>query len=112
MHDTLKKPRDILMVAYAVRFPELAARSRAMGGEVEMDAAVRMIIYGQPYLADRTIHRHLDRRAGPSTLTRHRASRARDSVLQFYSAVTLPLCDQNWKGSRRQVLQLLACKKF
>ena len=40
MHDTLKKPRDILMVSYAVRFPDLAARSRAMGGEVEMDPAV------------------------------------------------------------------------
>ncbi|TDL23296.1 cyclin-like protein [Rickenella mellea] len=39
MHDTLKKPRDILMVAYAVRFPELAARSKAIGGEVEMDPA-------------------------------------------------------------------------
>ncbi|KAL5519762.1 hypothetical protein ACEPAG_1422 [Sanghuangporus baumii] len=37
MHDTLKKPRDILMVAYTVRFPELAARSKAMGGEVEID---------------------------------------------------------------------------
>ncbi|KLO06986.1 cyclin-like protein [Schizopora paradoxa] len=37
MHDTLKKPRDILMVAYAVRFPELAARSKAIGGDVEMD---------------------------------------------------------------------------
>ncbi len=43
MHDTLKKPRDILMVAYAVRFPELAARSKAIGGEVEMDPAVRLI---------------------------------------------------------------------
>ena len=40
MHDTLKKPRDILMVSYAVRFPELAARSKAVGGEVEMDPAV------------------------------------------------------------------------
>ncbi|KAI0632022.1 cyclin-like protein [Trametes polyzona] len=39
MHDTLKKPRDILMVAYAVRFPELAAKARSMGGEIEMDPA-------------------------------------------------------------------------
>ncbi|KAH8109802.1 cyclin-like protein [Phellopilus nigrolimitatus] len=37
MHDTLKKPRDILMVSYTVRYPELAARSKAIGGEVEMD---------------------------------------------------------------------------
>lgn len=40
MHDTLKKPRDILMVSYTVRFPELAARSKVAGGEVEMDPAV------------------------------------------------------------------------
>lgn len=40
MHDTLKKPRDILMVSYSVRYPELAARSKAIGGEVEMDPTV------------------------------------------------------------------------
>ncbi|KZT40153.1 cyclin-like protein [Sistotremastrum suecicum HHB10207 ss-3] len=37
IHDTLKKPRDILMVGYAVRFPELAAKSKATGGEIEID---------------------------------------------------------------------------
>ncbi|EMD39547.1 hypothetical protein CERSUDRAFT_63170 [Gelatoporia subvermispora B] len=37
MHDTLKKPREILMVAYAVRFPELAAKSKSVAGEVDMD---------------------------------------------------------------------------
>jgi CTD kinase subunit beta len=41
MHDTLKKPRDILMVSYAVRFPELAAKSKNAGGEVDMDPTVR-----------------------------------------------------------------------
>ncbi|KAI0927262.1 hypothetical protein AcV5_007841 [Taiwanofungus camphoratus] len=39
MHDTLKKPKEILMVAYVVRFPELAAKSRSIMGEIEMDAA-------------------------------------------------------------------------
>ncbi|KAG2344054.1 cyclin-like protein [Suillus weaverae] len=39
MHDTLKKPREILMVSYAVRFPELAAKSKSVGGEVDMDPA-------------------------------------------------------------------------
>ncbi|THH03295.1 hypothetical protein EW145_g6373 [Phellinidium pouzarii] len=39
MHDTLKKPRDILMVSYTVRYPELALRSKAIGGEVEIDPA-------------------------------------------------------------------------
>ncbi|KAH7890729.1 cyclin-like protein [Phlebopus sp. FC_14] len=37
MHDTLKKPREILMVSYAVRFPDLAAKSKTVGGEVDMD---------------------------------------------------------------------------
>lgn len=40
MHDTLKKPREILMVSYAVRFPELAAKSKTLGGEVDMDPMV------------------------------------------------------------------------
>lgn len=40
MHDTLKKPREILMVSYAVRFPELAAKSKSVAGEVDMDPAV------------------------------------------------------------------------
>ena len=49
MHDTLKKPRDILMVSYAVRFPELAARSKTIGGEIEMDPAVHNLSsYQQP----------------------------------------------------------------
>ncbi|EGN92198.1 hypothetical protein SERLA73DRAFT_191446 [Serpula lacrymans var. lacrymans S7.3] len=39
MHDTLKKPREILMVSYAVRFPELAAKSKSIGGEIDMDPA-------------------------------------------------------------------------
>lgn len=40
MHDTLKKPREILMVSYAVRFPELS-KSKSVAGEVDMDPAVR-----------------------------------------------------------------------
>jgi hypothetical protein len=34
MHDTLKKPRDILMVSYTVLYPD-QARSRAVGGDLE-----------------------------------------------------------------------------
>jgi hypothetical protein len=43
MHDTLKKPRDLLMVSYAVRYPELAAKSKH-GGEIEIDPAVRICV--------------------------------------------------------------------
>ena len=42
MHDTLKKPREILMASYAVRFPELAAKSKSLGGEIDMDPNVRL----------------------------------------------------------------------
>ena len=44
MHDTLKKPRELLMVSYAVRFPELVAKSKSIGGEIEMDPAVSRLI--------------------------------------------------------------------
>lgn len=41
MHDTLKKPRDLLMVSYVVRFPEQAAKSKSVTGEIDIDPAVR-----------------------------------------------------------------------
>jgi hypothetical protein len=44
MHDTLKKPRELLMVSYAVRFPELMAKSKSIGGEIDMDPVVCLIL--------------------------------------------------------------------
>lgn len=38
MHDTLKKPRELLAVSYAVRFPDLAAKSKHPGGEIDLDS--------------------------------------------------------------------------
>jgi CTD kinase subunit beta len=42
MHDTLKKPRDLQMASYAIRFPERAAKVKNHhGGDSEIvDAAV------------------------------------------------------------------------
>lgn len=37
MHDTLKKPRELLAMSYAVRFPDLAAKSKHPGGEIDLD---------------------------------------------------------------------------
>ncbi|RDB18047.1 CTD kinase subunit beta [Hypsizygus marmoreus] len=37
MHDTLKKPRELLAVSYAIRFPDLAAKSKHPTGEVDLD---------------------------------------------------------------------------
>lgn len=48
LHDTLKKPRDILMTSYAVRFPDLAAKVKVVGGEVEMDHNVSPLVRGPP----------------------------------------------------------------
>lgn len=45
MHDTLKKPRDLLMVSYTVRFPDLAAKSKSTGGEIDMDPVVRFYVH-------------------------------------------------------------------
>lgn len=36
-HDTLKKPRELLSVSYAVRYPELAAKSKNPSGEIDLD---------------------------------------------------------------------------
>ena len=38
MHDTLKKPRELLAVSYGVRYPELAAKSKHPAGDVDLDA--------------------------------------------------------------------------
>jgi len=37
MHDTLKKPVQLLSVSYAIRFPEYAAKSKHPGGEVDLE---------------------------------------------------------------------------
>ncbi|KAL0961355.1 hypothetical protein HGRIS_006311 [Hohenbuehelia grisea] len=37
MHDTLKKPRELLAVSYALRYPDLVAKSKNPGGEVDID---------------------------------------------------------------------------
>lgn len=37
MHDTLKKPKDILTASYAVRFPEKALKSKTLVREVDVD---------------------------------------------------------------------------
>ena len=39
MHDTLKKPRELIITAYTIRSPELAARSK-VAGELDIDPAV------------------------------------------------------------------------
>ena len=42
MHDTLKKPKDILTASYAIRFPEKALKSKTLVREVDVDPQVRL----------------------------------------------------------------------
>ncbi len=49
MHDTLKKPRELLAVAYAVRFPELAAKSKHPGGEIDLDSMDPQVLIPTPF---------------------------------------------------------------
>ncbi|KAK7056895.1 RNA polymerase II C-terminal domain kinase beta subunit [Paramarasmius palmivorus] len=37
MHDTLKKPRELLAVSYGIRYPELVGKSKNPSGEVDLD---------------------------------------------------------------------------
>lgn len=41
MHDTLKKPRDLIMVSYVLRSPEYLAKAKH-GGEIEIDPTVSL----------------------------------------------------------------------
>lgn len=43
MHDTLKKPKDILTASYAVRFPEKALKSKTLVREVDVDPQVSQL---------------------------------------------------------------------
>ena len=56
-HDTLKKPRELLAVAYSIRYPELAAKSKNPNGEVDidtMDPAVRVPVAQMRIVRDET----------------------------------------------------------
>ncbi|KAJ7761577.1 cyclin-like protein [Mycena maculata] len=44
MHDTLKKPRELLAVSYAIRFPDLVAKSKHPGGEIDLDAMDQQVV--------------------------------------------------------------------
>ncbi|KAH8825222.1 cyclin-like protein [Flagelloscypha sp. PMI_526] len=44
MHDTLKKPQQLLAVSYAIRYPELAAKSKHPAGEIDLDTMDPQIV--------------------------------------------------------------------
>ncbi|KAJ7368644.1 cyclin-like protein [Mycena albidolilacea] len=44
MHDTLKKPRELLAVSYAIRFPDLVAKSKHPGGQIDVDTMDQQVV--------------------------------------------------------------------
>lgn len=48
MHDTLKKPRELLAASYAVRYPDLVAKSKHPGGEIDVDNMDQVV---RPFLS-------------------------------------------------------------
>jgi hypothetical protein len=57
MHDTLKKPRELLAVSYTIRFPELAAKSKNANGEVDLE-------HMDPAVSDSPLSLHLGGKSG------------------------------------------------
>jgi hypothetical protein len=105
MHDTLKKPQDILMVYYVVQSPELAARSRTMGGEVDMKPDVWLML--APQCGCHLIHvKWLGHRARPSTDTLSGTIRSGNYLLQLYLTHAVSLRDQDRSSTSRYELNV------
>lgn len=45
MHDTLKKPRELLATSYAIRFPDLLSKSKSPFGEIDIDTVDPQVCY-------------------------------------------------------------------
>jgi hypothetical protein len=105
MHDTLKKPQDILMVYYVVQSPELAARSRTMGGEVDVKPDVWLIF--APQCSYHLIYvKWPGHRAGPSADTFGGTIRSGDHLLQLYLTYAIPIRDQDRSSTARYDLNI------
>lgn len=100
MHDTLKKPRELLAVAYGIRNPELAARSKHPGGEVDLDTMDAQV--GDPK-RNGTINQRPSLACGtrPTTVACCREADARNHMFQLYIKASISLRDQDWKGPQR-----------
>lgn len=94
MHDTLKKPREILMASYAVRFPELAAKSK-LGGEIDMDPNVRCsrLLYSM-----RSRSYILGCATRSTTFTWRGTAASRNDLFQFHVPHAFSIRDQSRSG--------------
>lgn len=93
MHDTLKKPRDLLMVSYAVRFPELDAKVKHGGGEVDMDPNVSSYLILKYYeITDKV---GTDCRSRSAETACGRATGVGDDMLQLPCTHAFFVCDQS-----------------
>ena len=60
MHDTLKKPKDILTASYAVRFPEKALKSKTLVREVDVDPQVCLVLGLYSMRVDKAVNQALE----------------------------------------------------
>ena len=93
IHDTLKKTRDVLMASYAVRFPERAAKAKAMGGEIDIDPNVSTICTTCLVASD--THSEVANGARPTAVAGHRTADSRNHLLQLQHSLAFPLCHQD-----------------
>lgn len=92
MHDTLKKPRELLSVSYAIRFPDLAAKSKHPGGEVDLDNMDQQV--GASFLLPFLMFTSLGSGTRPPASISHRTPDSRDYLLQLYLAYAFPIRHQ------------------
>ena len=95
MHDTLKKPKDILTASYAVRFPEKALKSKTLVREVDVDPQVRR----EASLHSRKFNEpaRSDPRIRQTEVARHRKVDSGDNMLQLHVENAFPVRHKVWE---------------
>src|SRR5688572_13423881 len=104
MHDTLKKPRELLAVAYGLRNPELAARSKHPSGEVDLDTMDPQVGHMVSLSSiNESDPRMLACGARQTATPYHRKVDVGNHLLQFHLPTSLPVYHQDWTSAERLV---------
>ena len=106
MHDTLKKPKDILTASYAVRYPEKALKSKTLVREVDVDPQVCQNASFHPMGFDDVAWSGY--RIRQTKVARHRKVDFGDDMLQLYVENAFPVRYKAWEIFQRFVSCLLA----
>jgi hypothetical protein len=87
MHDTIKKPQDILDVGYTVRYPHLVN----VTGVADIDAEV--CISALPPKLHNNLTKLIAQSGRSEKASCHRAAGARNHLLQFHNPNGISICD-------------------